>query len=193
MDTLKSEAASNHGHITKRLFPALEAKFASLKNSLATTTQALEAKGESLLAKCTALEEKVSSIVERQLESLESSVESPHAPALRPPGPREPPDDPPHGTTPGTLATPRCAGVLAGSFVPQDGAATRPCVERDNVDEEVDTSPVDAQLDVNARTRLAYDNERALNLPSYAGPHHNPSRAPATTRHDASPVCNTYP
>jgi hypothetical protein len=116
INTLHSEAASNHGHITKRLFLALEAKFASLENSLATTTQALKAKGESLLAKCTALEDMVSSAVERRLESLESAVGSPHAPASRPLGPREPPDDPPHGTTPGMLATPGRAGVLAGSF-----------------------------------------------------------------------------
>jgi hypothetical protein len=137
INTLHSEAASNHGHITKRLFPALEAKFASLENSLATTTQALEAKGESLLAKCTALEDMVSSAVERRLKSLESAVESPHTPASCPSGPREPPDGPPYGTTPGTSATPGDAGVLVGSFVPQDGAATCPCVERDNVDEEV--------------------------------------------------------
>jgi hypothetical protein len=120
-------------------------------------------------------------------------VESPHDPALHPSGPREPPNDPPHGTTPDTSVTPGHAGVLAGSFVPHDGAATRPCVERDNVDKEVDTSPADAPLDVNTRTHLAYDNARALNSLYYAGPHHTLSRAPAATHHDASPVRNTYP
>jgi hypothetical protein len=187
IDTLHSEAASNHGHITKRLFLALEAKFASLENLLATTTQALEAKGESLLAKCTALEDTIRS---RPLSNGDSSLWSQPWVHRTPPrcarwGHVSPPMTPPHGRTPGTSATPE--------RVSQDGVATCPCVERNNVDKEVDNSPADAPLDVNARTRLAYDNARALNLPYYAGPHHTPSRAPAATRHNTSPVRNTYP
>jgi hypothetical protein len=187
MDELHSTTASNHGHITKRLFPALEEKFASLENSLATTTQALEAKGESLLAKFTALEDTVSTVVEGRLASLESAVKLKRAPASCASGPREPPNDPPPGTTPGMAATPRRVGVLGGTLVPPAYNALHPCVEREDVSGEDDNYPADAPLDVNACTRLAYDNARALNSPYYAGP------APAATRHGASPVRNTYP
>jgi hypothetical protein len=152
IDTLKAETASNHGHITKRLFPALEERFAHLKGTLATTTEALEAKGASLLAKCTALEDRVSSVVDGRVKVSESATASPHAWS----GPREPPDDPPH-----------------------------------NVVEEAATSLADTLLDVNARTRLAYDRVRAMNL-QYHAPRATPSRAPATTRRDALPVRNPY-
>jgi hypothetical protein len=158
MDELHSTTASNYGHITKRLFPALEEKFASLENSLATTTQALEAKGVSLLAKFTALENTVSTVVEGRLVSLESAVESKHAPALCASGPREPPDDPPPGATPGMAATHGRVGVLGGTFVPPAYDAPRPCVEHEDVSGEDDNSPVDASIDVNARTRLAYED-----------------------------------
>jgi hypothetical protein len=95
LEELNSKIASNHGHITKRLFPALEEKFASLENSLATTTKELEAKGVSLLAKFTALEDTVLTVVEERLASLELAVASGPALGLRMSGPQEPPDNPP--------------------------------------------------------------------------------------------------
>jgi hypothetical protein len=95
MDELHSTTNSNHGHITKRLFPALEAKIASLETSLATTANELEAKGVSLLATVTALENKVLTAIEERLTSLESTVASPQVSTSRASRPREPPNDAP--------------------------------------------------------------------------------------------------
>jgi hypothetical protein len=64
MDDLHGEVASNHGHISKRLFPVLEEHIAHLKTTLATTTEALESKGASLLTKCNTLKNRVSTIID---------------------------------------------------------------------------------------------------------------------------------
>ncbi len=106
--TVRTEIASNHGHVTKRLFPELEKKIASLETSLATKTMELEDRGVSLLAKVSALDDRVSTTVEKQLATLEAS---PTTLASRASGPREPPDAPPDLT-----AFPGCMGVRAGAL-----------------------------------------------------------------------------
>jgi hypothetical protein len=102
IDTLHAEAASNHGHITKCLFPAFDAQFTALKTTVATSTATLKAKGASLLAKCTALEDRVSSIVKGLPPALESAEAAPQAQS----GPREPPDDSPQRFHQGQSNTP---------------------------------------------------------------------------------------
>jgi hypothetical protein len=87
IDTLKAETASNHGHITKRLFPALEERFTHLEHTLATTTEALEAKGASLLAKCTALEDTVLSVVNGRV-NVSDRPRRPHTLGRDPVNPR---------------------------------------------------------------------------------------------------------
>jgi hypothetical protein len=151
MDKLHSTTNSNHGHITKRLFPALEAKIASLETLLATTANELEAEGVSLLATVTALDDKVSTAVEERLTSLESTVASPQVSTLRASRPREPPDD---ALPAGMAAFPGCVAVLGG----------------DN--DQFDSTPVDGPVDINARTRLAYNHARALNTPPRPLPQH---------------------
>jgi hypothetical protein len=48
---MQSDTSSNHGHVTKCLFPALEEKITTLNGALDSKTKELDAKGESLLAK----------------------------------------------------------------------------------------------------------------------------------------------
>jgi hypothetical protein len=175
MDNLHSATNSNHGHITKRLFPALDEKIASLESSLAATTSELTAKGDSLLATVTALENKVATAIEKRLTSLESTVAMPQASATRT-HQRKPPDDaPPAGAT----ASSGRATVLGGATI------------------EDDNTPAGGPIDVNACTRLAYEHARALNTPprppSAARPNVSPlPRTPATVRRSASPVRNPY-
>ncbi len=119
-------------------------------------------------------------------------MESKHAPALCALEPREPPVDPPPGATPGMAATPGRMGVLGGTLVPPAYDAPRPCVEREDVSGEDDNYPVDAPIDMNAHTQLAYNNVHALNLSLCPGPLRTPPRTPAATRLKASPICNPY-
>jgi hypothetical protein len=58
---MQSDISSNHGHITKCLFPALEAKLTTLDGALDSKTRELDAKGESLRAKITSLKGLLSS------------------------------------------------------------------------------------------------------------------------------------
>ncbi len=182
MDKLHSTTNSNHGHITKRLFPAMEAKIASLETLLATTANKLEAKGASLLATVTALDDKVSTAVKERLTSLESMVALPQISTLHALRPCEPPNNVPPA---GMAAFPGRATVLGG----------------DN--DKVSCTPVDGPVDVNAHTRLAYNHARALNTPPRppAATRHEVSprpevsptpRTPATARCEVSPVCNPY-
>jgi hypothetical protein len=196
LEELNSKIASNRGHITKRLFPTLEEKFASLEKSLATTTNKLEAKGVSLLAKFTALENTVSTVVEERLASLESAVALGPVLGLHMSGPQEPPEDPPPAATPGTVAVPGRKGVPGGTYAPPDDKAPRfcvghgdfreevappddeaprSCVGRGDVRKEVDHSPDDETIDVNTHTCLAYDEAWARNLSLCAGPPWTPS------------------
>jgi hypothetical protein len=62
VDALRSTTNSNHGHVTKRLFPELEQRLTSLESSLASTASNLAAKGESLLASTIAFETRIATL-----------------------------------------------------------------------------------------------------------------------------------
>jgi hypothetical protein len=72
---MQLDISSNHGHITKQLFPALETRLATLKDLLASKTKKLEAKGQSLLKKFTALENTIAVDVGEKFVTLETAVE----------------------------------------------------------------------------------------------------------------------
>ncbi len=72
---MQAEILSNHGHVTKRLLPALETKLTALPGMLDSKTMVLEAKGQSLLEKITALEGMVTHKVREKNATLESAVE----------------------------------------------------------------------------------------------------------------------
>ncbi len=72
---MQSDILSNHGHVTKRLFPALEAKLTTLNGALDSKTRELDAKGESLLVKITSLDSRIATNVGKRIANLETKVE----------------------------------------------------------------------------------------------------------------------
>jgi hypothetical protein len=72
---MQSDISSNHGHITKQLFPALEMKLAALEDLLASKTRELEAKGRPLLEKFTALDSMIAADIGEKIATLETAVE----------------------------------------------------------------------------------------------------------------------
>ncbi len=72
---MQSDISSNHGHVTKRLFPALEAKLTTLDGALDSKTRELDGKGESLLAKITSLDGRIATDVGERIANLETKVE----------------------------------------------------------------------------------------------------------------------
>ena len=74
LSPVRAEIASNHGHLTKRLFPALEAKLTTLEDTLDSKTRDLAIKGESLLAKITSLDGRIPTNVGGRIEALETKV-----------------------------------------------------------------------------------------------------------------------
>ena len=72
---MQSDISSNHGHVTKCLFPALEAKLTTLNGALDSKTRELDAKGESLLAKITSLDGKIVTNVGERIANSETKVE----------------------------------------------------------------------------------------------------------------------
>jgi hypothetical protein len=67
---MQSDILSNHGHITKRLFPDLEAKLTTLDGVLDSKTRELDAKGGSLLAKITSLDSRIATDVGKRIANL---------------------------------------------------------------------------------------------------------------------------
>jgi hypothetical protein len=183
MDDLHAEVASNHGHITKCLFPVLEERIAHLETTLATTTEALESKGASLLTKCNTLENRVSTIIDGRLNVSEPTTSSPPAWS----GPLEPPDDPPNDIG-------RAVDLAGSVHNPTDDRSVN-VVETDATAAATPattaTSPMDTPIDVNARTRLAYATVCAMNS-QYHAPRATPPQAPPATRRDVLPARNPY-
>jgi hypothetical protein len=112
--SVRAEIASNHGHVTKRLFPKLDDKITTLASTV-------ESKGESLLTKITSVDTLVGgrmNSIEGRLATLESKLETTMkstqgaATSERTSG-REPPNDPP----PAAAASPRHMGAHAGGYV----------------------------------------------------------------------------
>jgi hypothetical protein len=183
LDDIHIEVASNHGHITKRLFPVLEERIAHLETTLATTTEALESKGASLLTKCNTLKDRVSTIIDGRLNVLEPTTSSPPARS----GPLEPPDDPPNDIG-------RAVDLAGSVHNPTDDRSVN-VIETDATAAATSattaTSPTDTPIDVNACTRLAYATARAMNS-QYHAPRAAPPRAPPATHRNVSPARNPY-
>jgi hypothetical protein len=183
MDELHSTTNSNHGHIMKRLFPELEKKIASLESSLATTTHNLETKGATLLANVNDLNVKISTTIEERLTSLESMMALPQTSTSRTSRPREPPDNNP--PTPACMA----ASPKQMTFRGEDNdMADRFTPDRHSPMEDLTN---EAPINVNARTRVAYDRARELNptlLVDTAGNHSGgtPIRTPARNPYNTS-------
>jgi hypothetical protein len=72
---MQSDISSNHGHVTKRLFSALEAKLTTLNGALDSKTKELDTKGESLLVKITSLDSRIATDVGKRIANLETKVE----------------------------------------------------------------------------------------------------------------------
>ncbi len=72
---MQSDISSNHGHVTKCLFPDLEAKLTTLDGVPDSKTRELDAKGESLLAKITSLDSRIATNVGKRIANLETKVE----------------------------------------------------------------------------------------------------------------------
>jgi len=158
VDDLKATVNSNHGHITKRLFPDVDNRLTSLEQLLAATTSGLEAKGESLLARITSFE--------ATAPAHAGSAGLPRAPRQR-----EPPDD----DDPIPATSRRSTVTVVVDDVAHDALG---------MDHPADAGPADdTGMDVTARSRLAYKRARALNPPlgtSAGRPPDTPHRVPAT-------------
>ncbi len=72
---MQLDISSNHGHVTKHLFPDLEAKLTTLDGALDSKTRELDAKGESLLAKITSLDSRIVTDVGKRIANIETKVE----------------------------------------------------------------------------------------------------------------------
>jgi hypothetical protein len=72
---MQSDISSNHGHVTKCLFSALEAKLITLDGALDSKTRELDAKGESHFAKITSLDGRIATNVGERIANLETKVE----------------------------------------------------------------------------------------------------------------------
>jgi hypothetical protein len=165
---MQLDISSNHGHITKRLFPALETKLAVLEDLLASKTRELEAKGQSLLKKFTALDGMIAANVGEKIATLETAVElatnnfESRFAALKLHGlePQRSPDDlSPDMTTATVLAT------LAEMTSPCKTAPRR----KSNSDGDY-VSPDNEAVNVATRSRMAYASARECNPSLRAGP-----------------------
>jgi hypothetical protein len=72
---MQSDILSNHGHITKCHFPALEAKLTTLEGLLDSKTREFEVKGDSLLAKINSLDARIETDVGGRIANLETKVD----------------------------------------------------------------------------------------------------------------------
>ena len=173
VDALRSTTNSNHGHVTKRLFPELEQRITSLESSLASTASDLAAKGESLLASTIDFETRIATL-EATAPPWANSADFPRRQ-------REPPDD--DTTLPAKVPhapSRRSPSPLTGDHPIQlNGPATD-----------------DDTMDVTARTRLVYERARALNTPPRASdptrPAVTPRRVPTSVSRTTAPVRNPY-
>jgi hypothetical protein len=159
---MQLDISSNHGHVTKRLFPDLEAKLTTLDGALDSKTRELDAKGESLLAKITPLDSRITTNVGKRIVNLETKVEVAT------------------NNFNARIATLESQGLEAwpstGLPQPESPTAAVPAMtpvmtsEREG-DEDADfISPDGNTIDVTARTRIAYTNARERSSFLHAGP-----------------------
>jgi hypothetical protein len=174
LSTIWAEMASNHGRVTKRLYPPLENKLTTLKSKLesklALETTNLATKGDSLLAKITSLDDTIQTDVGGRIAALETKIEAvtttfdARITALEPPV-RTP------ATTTNSASTASAGNGRAGpTTAPGRGA---------------EVTPDDAPINVNACTRAAFDNARQLNPSLLTGDSHNYS-------HGCTPIRDPY-
>jgi hypothetical protein len=181
---MQSDISSNHGHITKRLFPALEAKLTTLDGELDSNTRELDAKGESLLAKITSLDGRTATDVGERIANLETKVEvatinfdariaAPESQGLE--------------ARPSTgLSQPKLPTAAVPAMVPAMTSGREG-------DEDADfISPDDNTIDVTACTHVANAIAREINSFLYAGPSGSQPQPTSTPRCGCSPVLNPY-
>jgi hypothetical protein len=159
---MQSDISSNHGHVTKRLFPDLEAKLTTLDGALDSKTRELDAKGESLLAKITSLDNRIATDVGKRIANLETKVEvatnnfDARIAALESQGlEARPSTGLPQPESP-TAAVPAMAPAMTS--------------EREGNEDANFISPDNDTIDVTARTCVAYANARERNSFLHAGP-----------------------
>jgi hypothetical protein len=187
---MQAEILSNHGHVTKRLLPALEMKLTALAGTLDSKAMVLEAKGQSLLDKITALEGMVTHEVRKKIATLESVVEfttkkyETLIAALESHrlGPCRSPANPPPKTTTATMP--------AMTLDPASASTTAPQHEGNSEGDYI--SPDNAAVDVNACTHPAYANFRDRNTTFHAGPPRTPYQPSDGPSRGSTPIQNPY-
>jgi hypothetical protein len=159
---MQSDISSNRGHITKCLFPALEAKLTTLDGTLDSKTKELDAKGESLLAKITSLDSRIVIDGGKRIANLETKVEvatnifDARIATLESQGlEARPSTGLPQPELP-TAAVPAIAPAMTSK---REGDEDADCI-----------SPDDDTIDVTACTRITYANARERNSFLHAGP-----------------------
>jgi hypothetical protein len=177
---MQSDISSNHGHVTKRLFPDLEVKHTTLDGALDSKTRELDAKGESLLAKITSLFSRIATDVGKRIANLETKVEvatnnfNASIAALKSQGLEARPST---GLPQPELPTAAVLAMVLAMTSEREG------------DEDADfISPDDDTIDVTARTRVAYANTRECDSFLHAGP----SGSQPQPRRGRSHVKNPY-
>jgi hypothetical protein len=181
---MQSDISSNHGHITKRIFPALEAKLTTLDGTLDSKTRELDAKGESLHAKITSLDGMIATNVGERIANSETKVEvatvnfDARIAALKSQGlEAQPSTGLPHPKLP-TAAVPAVAPAMTS---------------RREGNEDADfISPDDDTIDVTTCTQVAYAIARERNSFLHAGPSGSQPQPTITPRRGHSPVRNLY-
>jgi hypothetical protein len=177
---MQSDISSNHGHITKHLFPDLEAKLTTLNGALDSKTRELDAKGESLLAKITSLDSRIATDVGKKIANLETKVEvatnnfDARIAALKSQGLEARPST--------GLPQPKSPMAVVPVMAPA-------MMSEPEGDEDADfISPDDDTIDVTPCTHVAYANARERNSFLHAGP----SSSQPQPRRGCSHVKNPY-
>jgi hypothetical protein len=159
---MQSDILSNHGHVTKRLFPALEAKLTTLDGVLDSKTRELDDNGESLLAKITSLDGRIATDVGERIANLETKVEvatinfDARIAALKSQGLEARPST--------GLTQPESPMAAVPAMVPAMTSGREGNEDADFI------SPDDDTIDVTACTRVAYAIARECNSFLHAGP-----------------------
>jgi hypothetical protein len=176
------DISSNHGHVTKCLFPALEAKLTTLDGALDSKTRELDAKGESLLAKITSLDGRIVTDVGERIANLETKVEvatinfNARIATLELQGLEAQPSTGLPQTELPTAAVPAMAPAMTSGHEGNEDA--------DFISPDNDT------IDVTARTRVAYAIARKCNSFLHVGPSGSQPQPTITPQRRRSPVRN---
>jgi hypothetical protein len=181
---MQSNISSNHGHVTKRLFPALEAKLTTLKGSLDSKTRELDVKGEPLHAKITSLDGRITTNVGERIANLETKMKvgtinfKTRIAALESQGLEAQPST--------GLSQPKLPMAAVPAMAPSMTSGRKG-------DEDAECiSPDDDTIDVNAHTRVAYTIARERNSSLHAGPSGSQHQPTITLQRGRSPIWDPY-